>query len=99
MPNMSQPSDKPRTVRDIRAEKERKRGKLNNKIRIYNISKLQQISIQLYGANSKLVRYQQAIHIAPGRHADLPSDRLISAQIDNLKKQGFISTHKIDTSK
>lgn len=97
MTDAPKPSLKPKTVRDIRAEKELKRNKLKHKIRIYNITKSQPIPIQLYGTASKLVKHQQQIHIAPGRHADLPVERVIPEQIENLKKGGFISTHKINS--
>jgi ribosomal protein S8 len=53
----------------------------------------------MYGKNSKLVPYQQSIQIAPGKHVDLPASRLISEQIDNLRKSGFITTMKVDSSK
>ena len=96
---MATPSKKPLSIKEIRKIKDNRRKTELNKLRIYNISKLQVINIQMYGKNSKLVPYQQSIQIAPGKHVDLPTSRLISEQIDNLRKSGFITTMKVDSSK
>lgn len=99
MTDMATPSKKPLSIKEIRKIKDNRRKTELNKLRIYNISKLQVINIQMYGKNSKLVPYQQSIQIAPGKHVDLPASRLISEQIDNLRKSGFITTMKVDSSK
>ena len=98
MTDMATPSKKPLSIKEIRKMKDDKRKSETDKLRIYNIAKLQTVNIQLYGKNSKLVPYQQSIQIAPGRHVDLPISRLIQEQIVNLKKTGFIRTVKIDTT-
>lgn len=94
---MATPSKNPLSIRDIRKMKDLKRKSEVDKIRIYNITKLQMVNIQMYGKTSKLVSYQQSIQIPPGRSADLPEARLIPEQITNLKRTGFIRTVKIDS--
>lgn len=98
MTDMATPSKKPLSIKEIRKMKDEKRKSEIDKLRIYNISRLQTVNIQIYGKNSKLVPHQQSIRIAPGRHVDLPVSRLIAEQIVNLKKTGFISTVKVDTT-
>jgi hypothetical protein len=98
MTDMATPSKKPLSIKEIRRIKDSKRKSEVDKIRIYNITKLQTINIQIYGKSSRLVPYQQSIQIAPGRHADLPVSRLMNEQITNLKKSGFIKTIKIDST-
>jgi hypothetical protein len=95
MTSLSTPSPKPLTIRDIQNEKKKKRDQLEDKVKIHNVTKSQPVSLQLYGKSSKLVMYQQAIHIAPGRSVDLPKSRLIPEQIENLKKRGFIKVYRI----
>ena len=95
MTDFAKPSNNPKSIRQIQAEKKRLRDSDNNKLRIYNKSKLQPVSIQLYGKNSNLVMHQQTIYIAAGKHADLPYNRLIKEQIDNLKKRGYIRTVRV----
>ncbi len=98
MTDMAESSKKPLSIRDIRRLKDEKRKIEADKLRIYNVTKLQTVNVQLYGKSSKLVPFQQSIQIAPGRHVDLPISRLIKEQISNLKKSGFIRTVKIDTN-
>jgi hypothetical protein len=98
MTDMATPSKKPLSIKEIRKMKDEKRKSEIDKLRIYNISRLQTVNIQIYGKNSKLVPHQQSIRIAPGRHVDLPVSRLIAEQIVNLKKTGFIRTVKVDTT-
>jgi hypothetical protein len=94
MTSLSSPSKKPLTVKEIQGEKKKKRDLLEDKVTIHNVSK-QQITLQLYGKNSKLVRYQQSIHMISGKSVSLPKSRLIPEQIENLKKRGFIKVYRI----
>lgn len=98
MTDIATPSKKPLSIKEIRRLKDSKRKMEVEKLRIYNITKLQTINIQLYGKTSKLVPFQQSIQIAPGRYADLPVSRLINEQVANLKKSGFIKTVKVDST-
>jgi hypothetical protein len=94
---MATPTKNPLSIKDIRRIKSEKRQLEVEKLRIYNIARLQTVNIQIYGKASKLVPYQQSIQIAPGRHVDIPVSRLINEQITNLRKSGFIRTMKIDS--
>ena len=97
MTDMATPSKNPLSIREIRRIKDNKRKSEVEKLRIYNITKLQTVNIQMYGKSSKLVPYQQSIQIAPGKNVDLPVSRLMMEQITNLKRSGFIRTVKIDS--
>jgi len=90
---------RPRTIKEIQAEKKKQREAEQNKIRIVNLRRDQMVPIQLLGKSSKLVPYQTSIQIGPGKHADLPSSRIIPEQLDNLRKRGFIRYYKVGTPK
>jgi hypothetical protein len=95
MVDLAKPSNNPLSVKQIQAVKKQKREQEGKKVRIWNTSRSQPIGIQLYGAKSKLVPFQQLVQISPGKCVDLPEDRLIEDQINNLKKRGFIRTAKV----
>lgn len=96
MTTMAKPSNRPHTMSEIRNEKKRKRDEIVDKIRVYNISRIQPVQIQLYGNNSKLVMFQQCIQLGPGKHVDVPRARVIQDQIDNLKRRGLIRVAKMN---
>jgi hypothetical protein len=97
MTDMATPTKNPLSIREIRKIKNDKRQLEVDKLRIYNITRLQTINIQMYGKTSRLVPYQQSIQIAPGRHVDIPTSRLMNEQITNLRRSGFIRTVKVNS--
>ena len=93
-----------RTIRDIQNEKKKKRDSDQSKIRIKNNTRTQLIPIQLLGKDKNGsvvgdVRVQSCISIPPGKHADLPAERLMESQITNLKKKGMIQTTRLSSPK
>lgn len=78
---------RPKTMREIQAEKKPKAGR----IRILNISK-QLIKINLKPPNRKVDWFigTQDIDIRPGKTATLTKDRVQIHQVERLCKQGHI---------
>jgi hypothetical protein len=99
MVDLAKPSSNPLSIKQIQDAKKKKREQTGDKVRIWNTCKSQAVGIQIYGANSKLVPFQQLVQIWPGKHVDLPKNRLMESQIDNLKKRGFIRTAKVTNGK
>jgi hypothetical protein len=90
--------NRPLTIREIQAKRKKEREAEQNKTRITNKTRLQNITIQLYGKKDKRAISQISIQIPPGKSVDLPTARLNSGQIDNLRKKGMITTNKIGVS-
>jgi hypothetical protein len=78
---------RPKTMREIQAEKKPKVGK----VRILNISK-QLVKINLKPPNRKVDWYigTQDVDLRPGKMATLSKDRVQIHQIERLCKQGHI---------
>jgi len=79
----------------MQAIKKEKREKEQDKVRIKNITKLQNIPLQLYGKNSRNAVNQLCIQIGPNKSVDLPVNRLIADQIKNLKKRKMITVIRV----
>jgi len=91
-------ADRPLTIREIQAIKKQKRESEQDKVRIKNLTRLQNIPIQIYGKNSKDAINQLSIQVGPGKSVDLPKYRLIEHQIENLRKRKMISITRIGIS-
>lgn len=88
-------ADRPLTIRELQAIKKQKRESEQDKVRIRNLTRLQNIPIQIYGKNSKDAINQLSIQVGPGKSVDLPKYRLIENQIENLRKRKMISITRL----
>ena len=87
--------NRPMTIREIQAKRKKEREAEQNKVRITNKTKLQTVTIQLFGKKDKKAINQLSIQLPPGKSVDLPESRLNHSQIDNLRKKGMLVTNKV----
>lgn len=91
-------ANRPLTIREIQAIKKQKRESEQDKVRIRNLTRLQNIPLQIYGKNSKDAINQLSIQVGPGKSVDLPKYRLMEHQIENLRKKKLISVTRVSGS-
>lgn len=94
--------DKPKTQREILAEKKAKEASKKRKVVVENVSK-QMVRIRLQapvnpdtGKRMDFYRAEGGAEIRPGKTATVVEDRLDPNQIKNLRKKGFIRVKRID---
>lgn len=82
---------RPLTIRDIQAQKEKKRREETDKVTIFNLSHNQTVTIQVTGKENKSAIHQSTIQLGPKKSVSLPRARLLQDQLVNLKARGLIT--------
>lgn len=94
--------ERPKTQREILADKKAKEVSQRRKVVVENVSR-QMVRIRLRapinpdtGKRMDFYRAEGGAEIRPGKSATVVEDRLDPDQIQNLRKRGFIRVKRID---